>query len=241
MPDKHRILIVDDDTLVCRSLAAVLEEEGYAVSTAQDGNQALRRLYAERPNLAIIDIIMPGMDGWELCRRIREMTDIPILILTGRGQVVDRVKGLDLGADDYLVKPVAAEELQARVRAVLRRTRQLHGDSESQALSFDGGRLLVDLETQEVRKEGKALHLRPLEHRLLIYFARNAGHLLTHDQILEAVWGHEYTGDRASLKLYIWRLRQKIENNPAQPRCILTKRGLGYDFARPDSLPSPSR
>jgi two-component system KDP operon response regulator KdpE len=234
MPDKEKILIVDDDVFVCQGLAAILEEEGYTVITAQDGKQSLRHLYAERPDLAIIDIVMPGMDGWELCGRIRDLTDIPILILTGQGQVTDRVKGLDLGADDYLVKPVAAEELQARVRAALRRARQISADAESQALSFDGGRLLVDTETQEVQVEGEALQLRPLEHRLLIYFVRNAGHILEHDQILAAVWGHEYKGDRASLKLYVWRLRRKIERDPAQPCCILTKRGIGYRFVRPD-------
>lgn len=228
---KGKILIVDDDAYVCDSLAALLGSDGYTVVTAQNGNEALRRLYKERPDLVLLDVIMPGMDGWEVCRRIREMSDVPIVMLTARGQVKDRVRGLDLGADDYLVKPVAVEELRARVRAALRRGR---AEEEHGPLSFDGGRVVVDLPAGEVLVGGERVPLRPLELRLLAYLVRNAGLLLTHDQILEQVWGHEYVGDRPSLKLYIWRLRQKIEQDPKHPRCILTERGLGYRFVRPD-------
>lgn len=231
--EKDKILVVDDDAYVCRSLADVLQEEGYAVVTAQDGPTALRLLYAERPDLVILDVMMPDMDGWEVCRRIRELTDTPILMLTARGQIKDRVKGLDLGADDYLVKPVALEELRARVRAALRRAR-ISPESSPQLFSFDGGHLVVDLLAGEVFVKGERLKLRPLELRLLTYLVRNAGQLLSHDQILEAVWGYEYSGDRASLKLYIWRLRQKIEKDPAHPRCIQTVRGMGYRLIRPD-------
>ncbi|MGB9723836.1 MAG: response regulator [Chloroflexia bacterium] len=234
MAEKDKILVVDDDAYVRRSLADVLQEEGYAVITAQDGPTALRLLYAERPDLVILDVMMPDMDGWEVCRRIREMTDIPVLMLTARGQVRDRVKGLDLGADDYLVKPVALEELRARVRAALRRARMPPAETPPEVLTFDGGRLAVDLPAGEAYVEGTRLKLRPLELRLLTYLVRNAGRLLTYDQILEAVWGYEYTGDRASLKLYIWRLRQKVEQDPAHPRCIQTVRGLGYRLIRPD-------
>lgn len=229
-----KILVVDDDAYVCRSLAAVLEEEGYTVVTAGDGPTALRLLYAEKPNLVILDVIMPDMDGWEVCRRIREMTDLPVLMLTARGQVKDRVKGLDLGADDYLVKPVALEELRARVRAALRRARAASAEPLRQVVTFDGGRVVVDLAAGEVRVAGKVLQLRPLEYQLLFYLVRNAGQLLTYDQILEAVWGYERTGDRPSLKLYIWRLRSKIEEDAAHPRCILNVRGLGYRLIRPD-------
>jgi two-component system KDP operon response regulator KdpE len=144
------------------------------------------------------------------------------------------VRGLDLGADDYLVKPVAAQELLARVRAALRRARQPPVEHEEPRLSFDGGRLVIDLEVHEARVEGELLKLRPLEHHLLVYFARNAGRLLTHDQILEAVWGNQYRGDRPSLKVYVWRLRQKIEKDASRPRYILTERGLGYRFIRAD-------
>ncbi len=231
--EKDKILVVDDDAYVCRSLAEILQEEGYAVVTAQDGSTALRLLYAERPNLVILDVMMPDMDGWEVCRRIRELTDIPVLMLTARGQVKDRVKGLDLGADDYLVKPVALEELRARVRAALRRAR-VSPEPSLQLSTFDGGHLAVNLLAGEVFVKGERLRLRPLELRLLIYLVRNAGRLLSYDQILEAVWGYEYSGDRASLKLYIWRLRQKIEKDPAHPHCIQTVRGLGYRMMRPD-------
>ncbi len=229
-----KILVVDDDAYVCESLAAVLTDDGHTVLTAQDGNEALRTLYAEKPDLVLLDIMMPGMDGWQVCQRIREMTSVPIIMLTARGQLKDRVKGLDLGADDYLVKPVAVEELRARVRATLRRARRAAPEEPEQLLSFDGGRMVVDLVAQEVHVEGERVQMRPLEYRLLLYLARNAGQLLTHDQILDAVWGHEYLGDRPSLKLYIWRLRQKIEQHPSQPRCILTERGMGYRFIRPD-------
>ncbi len=231
--EKDKILVVDDDAYVCRSLAEVLQEEGYAVVTAQDGPTALRLLYAERPDLVILDVMMPDMDGWEVCRRIRELTDIPVLMLTARGQVKDRVKGLDLGADDYLVKPVALEELRARVRAALRRART-SPEPSPQIFTFDGGHLVVDLLAGEVLVKGERVKLRPLELRLLTYLVRNAGRLLGYDQILEAVWGYEYSGDRASLKLYIWRLRQKIEKDPAHPRCIQTVRGMGYRLIRPD-------
>ena len=233
MKDRAKILVVDDDAYVCESLAALLGTDGYTVVTAQSGSEALRCLYKERPDLVLLDVLMPGMDGWEVCRRIREMSDIPIVMLTALGQVKDRVRGLDLGADDYLVKPVAVEELRARVRAALRRGR-LAAEEEAGPLSFDGGRLVVDLRAGDVRVAGERVALRPLEMRLLMYLARNAGLLLTHDQILEQVWGHEYVGDRASLKLYVWRLRQKIEEDPRRPRCLLTERGMGYRFIRPD-------
>jgi len=229
----EKILVVDDDAYVRRSLAEVLQEDGYTVVTAPDGPTALRLLYAERPDLVLLDVMMPEMDGWEVCRRIREMTDIPGLMLTARGQVQDRVKGLDLGADDYLVKPVALQELLARVRAALRRGRMGPADAPSR-FTFDGGHLVVDLLAGEAYAGGERLKLRPLEQRLLTYLVRNAGQLLSHDQILEAVWGYEYSGDRASLKLYIWRLRQKIEKDPAHPRCLQTVRGLGYRLIRPD-------
>jgi DNA-binding response OmpR family regulator len=234
MTDNEKILVVDDDAHVRQSLAAILEEEGYAIVTAQDGPEALRRLYAEKPALVLLDIVMPGMDGWEVCRRIRELTEVPIIILTARGQVQDRVRGLDLGADDYLVKPVMLDELQARVRSALRRGRRSPTTMEPEALSFDRGRLVVDTRAGEIWVEGQRLKMRPLDYRLLVYLARNAGQLLTHNQILDAVWGHEYTGDRASLKLYVWRLRQKIERSTNDPHYIQTERGIGYRFMRPD-------
>ncbi len=233
MIDKDRILVVDDDLYVCQTLAAFLQEDGYEVGTAQNGPDALRQLYAEKPNLVLLDVTMPGMDGCEVCRRIRELSDVPILMVTARGEVRDRVRGLDCGADDYLVKPVAAEELRARVRALLRRRRP-SAEQEKQTLSFDDGRLVVDLTAREVSVQGRHVKLRPLEYRLLTYMARNAGLLLSHDQILEAVWGPEYEDALDSLKLYIFRLRQKIEERHDQPRCITTERGLGYRFVRPD-------
>ena len=234
MAVEDKILVVDDDAYVRRSLAAVLEEEGYAVITAGDGATALRLLYAEKPDLVILDVMMPDMDGWEVCRRIRELADLPVIMLTARGQVKDRVRGLDLGADDYLVKPVALAELRARVRAALRRARTAPAEAQPQVVTFDGGRLVVDLLAGEARIAGKVLQLRPLEYQLLFYLVRNAGRLLTYDQILDAVWGYEREGDRPSLKLYIWRLRRKVEEDPARPRCILNARGVGYRFARPD-------
>jgi DNA-binding response OmpR family regulator len=234
MAEGIKILVVDDDPYVCQSLMTLLQEEGYAVVTAADGAEALRRVYGEKPDLVILDVTMPDLDGWEVCKRVREMTDTPVLMLTARGQVRDRVKGLDLGADDYLLKPVAAQELLARVRAALRRSRLAPVETGRKRLSLDGGRVVIDLEAQGVWVEGERLQLRPLEHHLLFYLARNAGRLLTYDQIIEAVWSNQYAGDRPSLKLYIWRLRRKIERDLAHPRCILTERGLGYRLARPE-------
>lgn len=227
---KGKLLIIDDDAKLVQALELYLSKAGYEVITAADGLEGLQEVYAHRPDLIILDIMMPKMDGWKACRRIREVSDVPIIMLTARGQEYDKVKGLKQGADDYVAKPFGLKELAARVEAVLRRTR-LPPPAEGAVLYADE-ELVIDSERWEVSRGGEPLELTATERRLLFYLVDNAGRVLTHRQLLERVWGPEYIDDVDYVKLYIWRLRQKIEEDPSQPRYILTERGIGYKFAK---------
>lgn len=224
------MLIIDDDAKLVQALELYLSKAGYEVITAADGLEGLQEMYAHRPDLIILDIMMPKMDGWKACRRIREVSDVPIIMLTARGQEYDKVKGLKQGADDYVAKPFGLKELAARVEAVLRRTR-LPPPTEGAVLYADE-ELVIDSERWEVSRGGEPLELTATERRLLFYLVHNAGRVLTHRQLLERVWGPEYIDEVDYVKLYIWRLRQKIEEEPSQPRYILTERGIGYKFAK---------
>jgi len=224
------LLVIDDDAKLVEALKLYLTNAGYEVIAAADGLEGLRKMYAHRPDLIILDVMMPRMDGWEACRRIREISDVPIIMLTARGQESEKVRGLRLGADDYVAKPFSLRELEARVEAVLRRTR-LAPSTKGDILYADD-ELVIDAERWEVSRGGKPLELTATERRLLFYLAENAGRILTHRQILEKVWGPEYIDDVDYVKLYIWRLRQKVEEDPRQPRYILTERGIGYKFAK---------
>ena len=224
------MLIIDDDAKLVQALELYLSKAGYEVITAADGLEGLQEMYAHRPDLIILDIMMPKMDGWKACRRIREVSDVPIIMLTARGQEYDKVKGLKQGADDYVAKPFGLKELAARVEAVLRRTR-LPPPAEGAVLYADE-ELVIDSERWEVSRGGEPLELTATERRLLFYLVDNAGRVLTHRQLLERVWGPEYIDEVDYVKLYIWRLRQKIEEDPSQPRYILTERGIGYKFAK---------
>ncbi len=228
-PGAMRILIVDDDRPSLKMTAFLLREEGYNVFTADNGRDALRMIDEKTPDLLILDVMMPGMDGWEVTRQLRRTTNLPIIILSAKGETTDRVFGLDLGADDYLAKPFEPSELLARVRAVLRRAEAFtFGETQTQ-LSVEGFRL--DPVNNVVTMPGnRTVELTPIEFRLLHYLARNNGRVLTHEQLLSTVWGYDYEGYSNQVAVYIRRLRSKLEPNPNEPRHILTARGVGYRF-----------
>lgn len=231
MESKATLLLVDDDVTLLKALEMYLVRAGYTVHTAGNGTEALRQLYELRPDLIVLDVMMPQMDGWETCRRIREMSTVPIIMLTARGQEADRVMGLKLGADDYVAKPFSLKELEARIEAILRRTRKNQENKTTSKVYYVTDDLVIDSERYEVWRKGKRVELTSTESRLLFYLAENAGRVLSHRQILEKVWGPEYADNLDYTKLFIWRLRQKIEDDPNHPRYILTERGIGYRMA----------
>ena len=221
-----RVLIVDDEPRYLRLLEANLRTEGYEVITAQDGQQAVDVFSSQPIDLVLLDIMMPRLDGFGATQRIREFSSVPIIILTAKGEEQDRVRGLDLGADDYLVKPFSATELLARVRAVLRRA-QVPSES-GQARFFTHDNLRIDFARAEVWRGEQDISLSATEYRLLLQFAHNLGKILTSEDLLTSVWGLEYKGDKEILWVSIARLRQKLEDDPHNPRHIVTRSGLGY-------------
>ena len=221
-----RVLIVDDEPRYLRLLEANLHTEGYEVITAQDGQQAIETFSTQPIDLILLDIMMPRLDGFATCQRIREFSSVPIIILTAKGEEQDRVRGLDLGADDYLVKPFSATELLARVRAVLRRA-QLPAEN-GQARYFTHSNLRIDFARAEVWCGEQDVSLSATEYRLLLQFAHNLGKILTSEDLLTSVWGPEYKSDKEILWVSIARLRQKLEDDPHNPRHIVTRSGLGY-------------
>jgi DNA-binding response OmpR family regulator len=221
-----RILIVDDEPRYLRLLEANLRTEGYEVVTAQDGMQALEVFSANPIDLVLMDVMMPRLDGFGATQRLREFTNVPIVILTARGEEQDRVRGLDLGADDYLIKPFSATELLARVRAVLRRA---HSSSDAvQVRTFTHDDLKIDFARAEVWRGEEPVSLSATEYRLLLQFAHNVGKILTSEELLTSVWGVEYKSDKEILWVSIARLRQKLEKDAHTPRHIVTRSGLGY-------------
>jgi two-component system KDP operon response regulator KdpE len=229
MSDK--LLIIEDDVDLVKALDLYLSRAGYTVIAALNGLEGLQKLYNERPDIVVLDIAMPKMDGWEVCRRIRDMSEVPILVLSARAQEDERVKGLKLGADDYVVKPFSLKELEARLEAVLRRTRATKPAKDG--IIFANAELVVDSERLTVTRDGKHISLTPTELRLLLVLAENKGRALTHRQILEKIWGAEYQNDVDYVKLFVYRLRRKIETDPENPRYILSERGIGYRFVNP--------
>lgn len=221
-----RILIVDDEPRYLRLLEANLRTEGYELATAQDGVQAVDIFSSQPIDLILLDIMMPRMDGFSTCQRIREYSNVPIIMLTAKGEEQDRVRGLDLGADDYLVKPFSATELLARVRAVLRRT-QIPSET-GQARFFSHGDLKIDFARAEVWRNEQPISLSATEYRLLLQFAHNVGSILTSEDLLTGVWGPEYKMEKEILWVSIARLRQKLEEDPHAPKHIVTRSGLGY-------------
>lgn len=224
--DMTLILVVDDEPLYQQLLKVNLEKEKYEVATAGNGIDAVEMVSSKRYDLVIMDVMMPKMDGLTACERIRQFSSVPIIILTAKGEEQDRVRGLDLGADDYVVKPFSATELVARVRAVLRRAETT--EQVTQNRFFVHGNLKIDFARAEVWKENKPIFLSATEYRLLIQFAQNLGQVMTAEDLLMAVWGNQYRDDKEILWVSIARLRQKLEDNPHSPQHIITRAGLGY-------------
>jgi len=226
-----KILVIDDDPIFCRMVEQVLTEKGYEVLKAGSGQEGLRLLFVNKPDLVLLDVVMPGMDGWQTCTRIRDISDIPIIMLTGKHKDEDDiVRGLDYGADGYLIKPVGSKELTARVRATLRRAELPPSPEERRRITYSDGFLTMDIAERKVIVNGKRIKLTPREFRLLALLVENAGRILTHKQILEKVWGWEYVDDLDYVRIYISHLRQKIEPDLTLPKYIITEPGVGYHF-----------
>jgi len=224
----EKILVIDDEETTVKLISFLLERKGYEVVKAYRAEEGLRKAYRTHPDLVLLDIMMPDMDGWEVCKRLRELSDVPIIFLTARTETEDIVRGLELGADDYVVKPYDNDELIARVRAHLRRAPKSDMVEE---LVFDGGKFTINLMNREVTVRGEEQHLTPKEFALLSVLARNAGRVVTRKELVTEAWGQEYGDAIDSLKLYIHYLRKKIEEEPSSPTYILTSRGVGYRFA----------
>lgn len=225
-----KVLIIDDDADLRQLASLLFKKAGAQVIAAADGLEGLSKLFTLNPNLVILDVVLPETNGFEICRRIRQVSDIPIIMLTSLNHEKDMLQGLDAGADDFLVKPFSEDVLIARAKTVLRRSKnQL---SPNNNYDFNHGRLNIDLERRQVLVDEKRLRLSPVEFRLLVYLARHAGKVLTFDHILANVWGNEYKGSMDYVHVYISHLRNKIEENPKEPRYILTIHGIGYMFER---------
>jgi two-component system KDP operon response regulator KdpE len=229
MNQQPRILVVDDESQIARVLRTGLKTHGYDVRVASDGVSALETFNDWRPDLVVTDLAMPNLDGLELCRRLREVTQIPIIVLSVRGEEKTKVEALDAGADDYVTKPFGMDELLARVRAQLRRaTMPPLGEVSSPVLEV--GDFRIDLESRSVFVRGAEVHLTPKEYDLLVHFLRHAGKVLTHHTLLGAVWGGNYTEQGEYLRVFVGQLRKKIEENSSSPRYILTEPWVGYRF-----------
>src|SRR5436305_3656065 len=229
---KTTILAADDDPQLLRLISRNLQLDGYESPAANDDQQALELLQTNSPDLLLLDVMMPRMDGFTVCYRVREFSSVPIIIITARGQDQDKVRGLDLGADDYLTKPFSVDELLARVRAVIRRS-QFTAREYSQGLraTTETGSLVIDYSQHMVMLKDHEIALTPTEYRIIAYLSQNVGRVVTQDLLLEHVWGPEYLGESHMLKVNINRLRRKLEVDATQPRYILTKVGVGYSLA----------
>jgi len=228
----NKVLIIDNDSIFLRFVDQLLTQQGFEVFKASSGQEGLRLLFAEKPDMVLLDVVMPGLDGWQTCSRIRDVSDIPIIMLTGKQTGEDDiVRGLDYGADDYLIKPVGNRELAARVRAALRRV-ELSSLPGRREITYSDGFLTADIAERRVTVNGKRVKLTPREFRLFAFLVENAGRILSHKQVLEKVWGWEYTNDLDYVRIYISHLRQKIEPEPALPRYIITEPGVGYYFQK---------
>ena len=225
-----KLLIIEDDKTLARGLAISLELLNYDVRVAANGFVGLQLVTEWEPALVLLDVMMPGMDGWEVCRRLRELKDIPIIMLTARGMRQDVIKGLNCGADDYVRKPFDMQELELRIKALLRRSQP---DRIASVDVFDDGRLLIDLERRSVVRGGQPVHLTPTEFRLLACLVRHLGRVVSHEELMRAVWGLRYADETANLGVYIRYLREKLEETPNSPQYICTEWGIGYRFAAP--------
>ncbi len=226
--ENKKILVVDDEERMLRFIRLNLEHDGFQVIEAVKGHEALDKMRTGMPDLILLDVMLPDMDGFEVLKMIREISTVPVIMLTAKGEEDDRVKGLELGADDYVTKPFSPRELVSRVKAVLRHV-EVEGGGEEEVLQIDD-RLKIDFNRREIFVDGELVKLRPTEYRLLYHLVQNAGWVLTYDQILSRVWGYEYRDEPHYVRLYINYLRQKLEEDPSNPKYILTERGVGYRF-----------
>ena len=232
-----KILVVEDEPTLVDTLGYSLRRQGYEVITATDGRKALELARKETPDLIVLDVMLPGLDGFEVCRILRHEMNVPILMLTARTEEIDKVVGLEVGADDYLTKPFSMRELLARVKALLRRVRLDREEMSAAATAMvvlherlDFGELVIDLSRREVTLRGEVFHLKPKEFDLLVFLARNRGIVLSRDLILERVWGWEFDGGSRTVDVHVRWLREKIETDPSDPQRLVTVRGVGYRF-----------
>jgi len=226
----EKILVIDDDSGLLTLLRLGLEREGFTVVTADSGKEGIRQAYESRPDVIILDIMMSEMDGWVTCQRLRNMCDTPIIMLTAKTGQADILKGLSLGADDYVTKPCSFDELKARIRTVLRRATKA-GSSNAWRAVYDDGDLCIDLKDGTVSRQGEAIHLTPTESRLLMFLVSQKGRIVPHRELLISVWGPEYAEEVGYLSVYIRYLRQKIEDDPSNPHYVRTRWRMGYYFA----------
>lgn len=226
-----KLLVVDDERPIADILKFTFEKEGHQVICAYDGEEALELVQEEKPDLILLDVMLPGKDGMEVCRIVRQTADVPIIMLTAKDSELDKVLGLELGADDYVTKPFSARELIARVRAQLRRQKpKTEGQNEHVLRVYE---LEIDLHSYTVSKQGEGLDLTHREFELLVYLTRHPGQVMTREHLLQAVWGFDYFGDVRTVDVTIRRLREKIEDDPSEPKYIITRRGLGYALRNP--------
>ncbi|MGD9155654.1 MAG: response regulator transcription factor [Bacillota bacterium] len=225
-----RILIVDDEPMIVESVSYNLKQEGYETLTAQDGETGLKLALTAEPDLILLDLMLPGLNGMELCRQIRKTSEVPIIMLTAKEGEIDRILGLELGADDYVVKPFSMRELLARIKSVLKRV--IAGPKSLEAANLTSGDLLIDLLGHEVTVKGKNVDLSSKEFDLLRILAQHPGQVLSREQLLNLVWGNDFYGDSRTVDVHIRWLREKIEEKPGEPKYILTVRGVGYKFKK---------
>ncbi len=221
----HKILVVDDDETLLRFVSEFMTREGFQVLTADRGTLALRELYEERPDLIVLDVMMPGMDGWEVCARVRELTDIPVILLTAKTSEADKLRGFRMGVDDYITKPFSLAELAARTRAVLSRSVT---QREGEPAVYHVGPLSIDVRRREVLRGDEPVAVTPTEFRLLSALARRAGQAVSQEDLVTEVWGSLRQESSSALRRYVWFLRQKVEDDPDNPRHLMTVRGFGY-------------
>lgn len=228
MPNnKSTILIVDDEVNICELIRLYVEKEGYQAIIATDGDSAVAKFKAEKPDIVLLDIMLPVKDGWQVCREIRAIDNTPIIMLTAKGETFDKVLGLELGADDYIVKPFDPKELVARIKAVLRRSEPKSAEQQNAELVFDG--LKIDRETYEVYLEDTKIEMPPKEFELLFFLAKNKNKVFTRDQLLDEIWGYEFFGDSRTVDVHIKRIREKIETEGRKWQ-LKTVWGVGYKF-----------
>ncbi|BCV22597.1 response regulator transcription factor [Moorella sp. Hama-1] len=223
------VLLVDDEPDLVHGLSTTLIRAGFRVATARDGGEALAVFQALLPALVVLDLMLPVKDGLEVCRELRRISDVPILMLTARDDSIDKILGLELGADDYVTKPFDSRELVARIRSILRRVNRQYPGSR---LILDGGRVQINLAAQTVTVAGQPVALTPTEFALLVHLARHPGQVFSREELLEQVWGYDFPGDLRTVDVHIRRLRQKIEADPASPALIVTRFGIGYVLAK---------